>query len=262
MRLRLLTIELATTALLFASPGRAAPPDGGPGGACLEDADCGVCGWVCSVSRGNICIPAREGDPGQCHGPRGCLCPGQTCTASICTPAANPACWCNGDCDGGQVCDQLLFTCHPPSALYCGQPYDGYAYGPQTTGPACGCNGICGGSSSAPVCEAQGSSIPPECSSDMDCGACYQGWLCLNGYCAPIGDAGWCSDSRDLSPSFTQVTGPTMPRDGGTTADGGTASNEAKSSGCGTAGGDGPAALALLSLVFFAGLRRGHGRSY
>jgi len=198
--MRWTSFAIASLAVAGAQPARAGIPDGGPGGACLNDSDCGICGWVCSVARGNICVPAAEGDPGHCDTNPECPCPGQTCTASSCTPAPKPACWCNGDCPAGDVCDQLLFSCHPASPIYCGRAYDGYDYGPQTTGPACGCNGICGQSAGKLICEPQLSTLPPECSSDLDCGSCYQKLVCLEGVCTATSGAGWCTDSRDVSP--------------------------------------------------------------
>ncbi len=252
------TVQLLAAALLFPAAARAAPLDGGPGGACLNDADCGICGWVCSASRGNVCIPAREGDPGQCSGHGGCACPGQTCAGTACLPAPAPACGCNSDCPSGQVCDQLLFTCHPASPAFCGQPYDGYDFGPPSSGPACGCNGICGGSDGGThVCEAQATSLPSLCVSDLDCGSCYQGYQCLGGICTPAGDAGWCTSTRDLMPTF-----PAQPRiDAGPNTDAGSGSGSttgtgSKSGGCSTGGGGSTAALAMLVLLLVVRRRR------
>jgi len=259
VKLAMALLAALVVTLLRPVAASAAPLDGGPGGGCLNDRDCGICGWVCSSLRGNVCVPAREGDPGQCAGNGGCACPGQTCMSGACTPAPNPVCGCNGDCPAGEVCDQLLFTCHQASPAFCGQPYDGYDFGPPSSGPACGCNGICGGGDGgARICEAQGTSLPSLCASDLDCGACYQGYSCLDGICTPAGTAGWCTDTRDLMPTFPVQTridagagGDAGPGFGSTTGTG------AKSSGC-AAGGDGGnlSALAVLGAVILLKRRR------
>jgi hypothetical protein len=222
-------------------------PDGGPGGACTDDSDCGICGWVCSVARGNICIPGAEGDPGHCTIDAGCECPGQVCSGASCTPAAKPECWCNGDCPINKICDQLLFTCLAQSAISCGKSYHGYDFGPISTGPSCGCNSICGGGSDAPYCQTQAFWFPPECSSDMDCGSCYQGWVCTfepgfdSGlkFCNPTqSDLGWCTDQRDVSPTTGGATsGSSSGTSGGATS--GSGSGTSGSSTGGTSAEDG-----------------------
>ena len=237
----------------------AAPLDGGPGGACLNDRDCGICGWVCSSLRGNVCVPAREGEPGQCAGNGGCACPGQICMSGACTPAPNTACSCNGDCPVGEVCDQLLFTCHEASPAFCGQPYDGYDFGPPSSGPACGCNGMCGGDGGVHVCEAQATSLPSTCASDLDCGACYQGYQCLDNICTPAGTVGWCTGPRDLMPTFPAQTridaGPGEDGGSGSTS-GSTSGSGAKSGGCSTGSGGGLGALAMLGALVLLKRRR------
>jgi hypothetical protein len=202
-------------------------PDGGPGGACLRDADCGICGWVCNWSRGRICVPSMEGDPGHCASDADCSCPGQACSNGTCSPPANPQCGCNSDCPAGQVCDQLLFTCHTQNAVSCGSaPYHGWDYGSVTTGPSCGCGFICAGGSAA-YCQTQCFFFPPECSSDMDCGACNWGWICAPDrtadggtalkFCQPADGGGWCHDAKDASPVFDAgvLLGCALPDGGG-----------------------------------------------
>lgn len=238
---------------LLALPAEAQVPDGGPGGACLSDGDCGFCGWVCGQGRAldggeimaRICLPAMEGDPGTCGSDTDCLCAGQHCSASHCTPPAKPECACNGDCPDGQVCDQLLFTCHPQSTDSCGTDYHGYEYGPQSTGPACGCNSICtGNAQQQAICQPQQGWFPPECSSDMDCGACYQGWVCVLGSgpipglgaCQNLRDAGWCSGPRDVSPSSSGGVS-TGSSTGGTSLSTGTGSTGSGASSSGGSSG-------------------------
>jgi hypothetical protein len=218
MRHLLWSTGTIVAALIVARPGAAWT---GPGGDCTTDRDCGsICGWVCSVSRGNICVPAMGGDPGHCSTDGDCACSGQTCSGSVCTPPANPECACNSDCPGEQVCDQYLFVCHTQSADSCHVgSYHGYYFGPESSGPSCGCDYTCAGGSAAPYCQ-PGTWIPPECSSDMDCGACHQGSICALidgggwGFCTEPG-AGWCHGARDVSPSNL---GTTTGTSGGSTA--------------------------------------------
>jgi hypothetical protein len=261
--------------ILLSQVSRAATPDGGPGGACVNDSDCGICGWVCSWPRGQICIPAMEGDPGHCTvDAGGCSCPGQSCSnAAICAPAANPQCACNSDCPSGQICDQLLFTCHAQSAVSCGADYHGYDFGPVTTGPSCGCGYICSGGSEDPSCQVQCFSFPPECSSDLDCGACNWNWICAPPPGAPAGTrvcmaasstVSWCNDARDVSPISEAgvLIGCSWP-DGGSSVDGGVDEGardaggtedggevEAHGCGCSQAGASEELALLLVGLLF------------
>ncbi len=266
----LVTVGGAQAQILDGAPGEQIP-DGGPGGACINDSDCGICGWVCSVARGNICIPGAEGDPGHCTIDAGCECPGQVCFGASCTPAAKPECWCNGDCPLDQICDQLLFICHSQSAVSCGarRDYHGYDYGPVSTGPSCGCNSNCGGGSAAWSCQTQAFSFPPECSSDMDCGSCFQGWICTHApgqppglkFCNPTQGSGWCTDQRDVSPTTggtsggsTGTTGGTST--GGTSADDGGTLDSRRGCGCGASSTRAPEGFTVLSIGFLIAFRR------
>ncbi len=112
-------LSFVWVALLFSAQAQAQIlPDGGAM-ACVRDADCGGCGWVCDHLSGT-CAPAA-GHVGSCKLDGDCACTGQTCSGVYgdagfdCLPAFKPQCVCDQDCPAGDICDKRTFVCHPPA---------------------------------------------------------------------------------------------------------------------------------------------------
>jgi hypothetical protein len=86
---------------------------------CVQDSDCGGCGWACSIFSGT-CEPAT-GTFGSCNSNAGCACAGQTCAGTrgdagqYCLPTFQIQCICDSDCTsiGGGICDETTHACHP-----------------------------------------------------------------------------------------------------------------------------------------------------
>jgi hypothetical protein len=222
-----------STVLLFATGVANSQLDGGHGGTCTRDIECGACGWICSAPRGRLCIPAFEGDPGSCIVDADCACAGQTCSGGHCAPLAHPECRCDSDCPFGSHCNQLVFACQT-------SPCDNVGYGIQY---ANGC---------------QNPYFPPECTDDIECSVSLSGTTCVpseDGGFPPPGCGGhtsgaWCRDTLDSGRPLTAAS------DGGADS-GALVGNQdlaGRSCGCSysAAGGTFPAALggllALLSL--------------
>ncbi len=258
---------LAAVALVSLGPPQAALAQfQGPGGPCQRDADCHACGWVCSIPRGNICIPSREGDPGSCAVDADCACAGQSCDAGHCDPAPHLQCVCNSDCPCGQICDQLLWTCHA-------QPEQGTACisDEQDSTGACGCGFHCNSSVGPCYSMHGGPAVVPECLSDIDCDVCETGMICvspppdsglpvLDRQCRPGFAGGWCGTPATVQACDAGVSDGGEV-DGGLTADGGEPPRGCGCSGSRNAGGGSTSGAFAFFFALLAWRMAGRTRS-